>query len=241
MPRPKRWADLVPGLAALAVLGLGVATHHRRHVLAGLFLGAAAGLKLVPLLLVPALLRRGRWRTPLTAAGLLAAGYLPHVVVAGGLVVGFLPGYLVEEGYGSGGRFALLSWLPESWRPVAAATVALTIAVLAVIRSPREPVPVTLCWLYGSALLVATPVYPWYALPFVVVVLLAGRLEWLAVWAAAYLAFVFDEVAGVQAAGYSAALLAVVAVGWWRARRPIESGPSPVPKKVVHAPVRSES
>src|SRR5687768_10443467 len=25
MPRPKRWADLVPGLAALAVLGLGVA------------------------------------------------------------------------------------------------------------------------------------------------------------------------------------------------------------------------
>src|SRR5688572_19417435 len=25
MPRPKKWADLVPGLAALAVLGLGVA------------------------------------------------------------------------------------------------------------------------------------------------------------------------------------------------------------------------
>ena len=36
------------------------------------------------------------------------------------LVLGYLPGYLAEEGYDSGGRFALLGWLPAEVRPVAA-------------------------------------------------------------------------------------------------------------------------
>ena len=52
---------------------------------------------------------------------------------------------------------------------------------------------VTCCWLYGCSFLIATPIYAWYALPFVVLVIMAGRLEWLAVWAALYVAFVFDH------------------------------------------------
>ena len=78
------------------------------------------GIKLVPLLLLPVFLRRGRWRTSLTAVGLVTASYLPHLVAVGVLVLGFLPGYWREEGYDGARRFALLSWLPEHWRmPVA--------------------------------------------------------------------------------------------------------------------------
>ncbi len=196
-------------LVALAVLGVVWCTVSRRLWWAGLFLGLAASLKLVPLLLVPVLLRRGRWRTSLTAVALTVVGYVPHVLVVGTLVLGYLPGYLAEEGYDSGGRFALLSWLPEEARPVAAVGIAAALAVLAFVRSGRDPVPVTCCWLFGASLLVATPVYPWYALPLVVLVIMSRRWEWLAVWVAAYVAFVFDHSTGAQAAAYGGALLVV--------------------------------
>ena len=56
----------------------------------------------------------------------------------------------------------------------------------------------------------ATPVYPWYALPLAVLVIMSQRWEWLAVWAAAYVAFVFDHSVAVQVAAYGGALVVVV-------------------------------
>lgn len=203
-------------LAALCVFGLGWAAVRRRFWLAGLFLGLAAGIKLVPLLLVPVFLRRGRWRTSVTGVGLLLAGYLPHVLAVGALVLGFLPGYLREEGYDGVRRFALFVWLPEAVRTPAALLCAAGLAVLALLRSKREPVLLTCCWLYGCSFLIATPIYAWYALPFVVLVLMAQRLEWLAVWPAMYVAFVFDREIYVQAAAYGLALVVVAAVAWRR-------------------------
>ena len=47
----------------------------------------------------------------------------------------FLPGYWQEEGYDGGRRFALLSWLPENWRMPVALLLALSCAVVAVLRS----------------------------------------------------------------------------------------------------------
>lgn len=202
----------VDALVGLAIAGLGWCAVRRRHWLAGLCLGLAASLKLVPLLLLPVFLRRGRWRTSLTAVSVTAAGYLPHLLVVGALVLGYLPGYWTEEGYGAGGRFALLIWLPEQLRTPVALLLAAGLAVLAVVRSGREPVLVTCAWLYGASFLVATPIYPWYALPLVVLAISARRWEWLAVWAAAYLAFVFDDLVAVQALGYGAALIIVSAV-----------------------------
>ena len=99
-------------VAALCLLGFGWAAARARHWWAGLFLGLAAGLKLVPLLLIPALLRRGRWRTSLTAVTVVIGGYVPHVLAVGALIWGYLPGYWQEEGYQGDGRFALLGWLP---------------------------------------------------------------------------------------------------------------------------------
>lgn len=210
-------------LCALAVFGLGWAAVRRRHWLAGLFLGVAASLKLVPLLLIPAFLASRRWRTSLTGVGVAAAGYVPHVLVVGTLVVGFLPGYVAEEGYDGARRFALLIWLPEAVRLPVALALGVALAVLALWRSRSEPILETCCWLYGGCILLATPVYPWYALPFIVLVIMAGRLEWLALWAAMYVAFVFDDLIVVQGAAYGAALITVLVVGWRRRRRRVPS------------------
>ncbi len=213
----------VDALAALCVAGLGWAAVRRRHWLAGLFLGLAAGIKLVPLLLVPVFLRRGRWRTSVAGGALLLAGYLPHLLAVGTLVFGFLPGYWREEGYDGARRFALLIMLPEPARTPVALLLAVGLAVLALWRSGREPVLVTCCWLYGAAFLIATPIYPWYALAYVVIVIMAGRLEWLALWPAMYVAFIYDHEIVVQAAAYGLALVAIVVVGVLR-RRSARSG-----------------
>lgn len=196
-------------LVGMAVAALGWCVVRRRHWVAGVCLGLAAAMKLVPLLLVPVLLRHGRWRTSLTGVAMTVVGYVPHLLVVGTLVLGFLPGYWAEEGYGSGGRFALLAWLPEQLRTPAALTAAAALATTALVRSGREPVLVTCTWLYGASLLVATPVYPWYAMPLLVLTVMSRRWEWLAVWAAAYVAFVGDHSIGVQALAYGLALIMV--------------------------------
>ena len=204
--------------AALCLLGFGWAAARNRHWWAGLFLGLAAGIKLVPLLLIPALLRRGRWRTSVTAVGVVLAGYLPHVLAVGALIWGYLPGYWRDEGYQGDGRFALLGWLPPSLRTAAALAIAIGLAVLALVRSQREPVLVTCCWLYGAAFLVATPTYPWYALGYVVLVLMAGRLEWLVIWPAIYASAAFYATPWAKALPWAIALLVVLAVGRYRVK-----------------------
>ncbi len=222
-------------LCALAVFGLGWAAVRRRHWLAGLFLGLAASLKLVPLLLIPAFLADRRWRTSLTGAGITAAGYVPHVLVVGTLAAGFLPGYVAEEGYDGARRFALLIWLPEPARLPVALGLGVALAGFALWRSRSEPILVTCCWLYGGCILLATPVYPWYALPFVVLVIMAQRVEWLSLWAAMYVAFIFDDWILVQGAAYAAALITVLVVGWRRRReRPLPAAePRPLSPSIL--------
>lgn len=208
--------DAVSALLILLVVDAGM---RRRHWLAGVWLGLAAAVKLVPLLLVSVFLRRQRWPTAIAAVFTVALAYLPHVAVAGGAVAGFLPGYAREEGYAGRSRFALLLFLPPGVRVVVAALVAVGLVAFAVHRSGRDSLPVTCCWLYGSAILLATPVYAWYALPLAVLAIVADRWEWLAVWAASYVAFVGWAHIGVQAAGYGVALLVVVAALVVRRRR----------------------
>jgi hypothetical protein len=107
------------------------------------------------------------------------------------MVVGFLPGYLTQEGFSDGSsRSAILALvLPPSTRQLAAGVLAVGLAVLALHRHGREPIAVTCCWLYGAALLITTPTYPWYGLPLIALAVLAGRFEWLVVPVAAYLAY----------------------------------------------------
>ena len=215
----------VDGLAiALSVAAVLVA--RRRPGLAGGLIGAAAMVKLYPALL---LLAVGRKR-PFLAGGAFAAvctlAYLPHLLAVGPKVLGYLPGYLKEEGYDEGGRFLLLSatGLPADLLPVLAGAVLLAVALL-VWRADLPAVraaPVLL----GALLLVTTPVQPWYAASVAALGLL-DRAWWWAVLAVVawpyYVAVLLDD-PGADAIGrwgYAAALalLAVALVARRRASR----------------------
>jgi rSAM/selenodomain-associated transferase 1 len=76
-------------------------------VLTGLLLGCAVMTKFYPLVLLPALWKRGDWKMPATLLGVCVGGYAMYSSV-GRLVFGFLGGYSEEEGINSGARFFLL-------------------------------------------------------------------------------------------------------------------------------------
>jgi hypothetical protein len=131
---------------------------------------------------VVSLLRRRPLLVVSCAAGLVALSYLPHVLAVGPHVLGYLPGYLREEQYTSGGRFLLLDpWLPNPLVPVAAA-LALGIAALWVYRhtdldAPEDSAVV----MTGVVFLVSTPSYGWYALLLLALIAMSGAVEWLPV------------------------------------------------------------
>jgi alpha-1,6-mannosyltransferase len=91
---------------AFIVLAL-LARYRRQPLLTGLFLAVAILLKFYPLVLFPALYRRGDWKMPATVAAVIVAGYAAYSSV-GVLVFGFLGGYVKEEGMASGSRYFLL-------------------------------------------------------------------------------------------------------------------------------------
>jgi hypothetical protein len=188
--------------ALLVVVALGAAAGGRR-IAAGVAIGAAVSVKILPLLVLPSLVpsppgrRDGRatWRRWARAAAAVTAacvavvvlGYLPHVLAVGARVVGFLPAYLDEEGYEGGSRFALLALaLPGS--VVTPTGLALLAAVaLWTARNADATRPwATATLVVGVAFVLTSVPYPWYGLLLVALVALDGRWEWLAVAAAAY-------------------------------------------------------
>ncbi len=83
--------------------------YRRQPVLTGLFLGLAVLTKFYPLVLFPALYRRGDWKMPATMVALAAFTYSLYLS-AGRLVFGFLGGYVQEEGMATGSRYFLLEF-----------------------------------------------------------------------------------------------------------------------------------
>ncbi|MEU6171455.1 glycosyltransferase 87 family protein [Streptantibioticus parmotrematis] len=184
----------------LLVVAFGVGAGARR----GVPLGGAIAVKLLPGLALPGALsgvlareRPHRWReltwTTLAAVGTVALTYLPYVAASGAGVIGFLPGYLQQEGYESGdvGRFALLRLvLPDSWAGPVAIAVVVGVALYVLRRGdPARPWQGALLVL-GTAFVVTSPAYYWYALLVVGLVALDGRWEWLAVPAAGMVLYI---------------------------------------------------
>jgi alpha-1,6-mannosyltransferase len=94
--------------AAMAFIALALLARYRRQpILTGLFLAIAILLKLYPLVLLPALYRRGDFKMPATVAAVVALGYAAYSSV-GLLVFGYLGGYVKEEGMATGTRYFLL-------------------------------------------------------------------------------------------------------------------------------------
>ncbi|MDH6114878.1 hypothetical protein P3T36_001228 [Kitasatospora sp. MAP12-15] len=241
--------------ALLMVVGLGVGAHNRRsrRAWSGAALGAAVAVKLIPVLALPGalsgLLARGRdtpWARrlvlPAVALGVFVLSYLPYLALSGSKVLGFLPGYLREEGYDQSQvqRFALIRLLlPDSLAAVAAGALILAAALYVLRRGdPDRPWRGALL-VTGTALLALTPAYPWYGLLVVALVGLDGRWEWLAVPAAGQVQYLLGGDA--QQPAYAAALglvLAGAAVRRWS--RPDLSGPPrPVSVRLAGPPAGS--
>ena len=97
--------------AAIAVTMLAIlAVARQRQGIAGGLMAAAFATKYFPLVLVPALWRRGGWSMPLAFAGVVAVLYLPYAWGAGWGVLGFLSSHLDNEGYAAGYGFHII-WI----------------------------------------------------------------------------------------------------------------------------------
>ncbi|MGR8007201.1 glycosyltransferase 87 family protein [Streptomyces hypolithicus] len=219
----------------LAVAGLGVVVH--RRVAGGALLGAATAVKLMPAVVLPGALsgvlagrpRQWLWARMaavlLPAAGVVGLAYLPYVLASRESVFGYLGGYVEEEGYDAAdadNRYGVLRLLmPDSWALPAVAVV-LAALVIHVLRrgDPEQPWRGALL-VTGTAFLLMTPEYSWYALLLVALVALDGRWEWLGVALAGAGAYVtsraFDERDGASTTAY--AIAAVVVVAGWAVRR----------------------
>jgi len=120
---------LAVGITAAAMLVLATARTTRRTVAGGILLGLAIATKLTPVLTVPALLRR-RWVTvAVSAASAFIVVYLPHMLIVGAKVIGFLPGYLQQENYTSGTRYGIIGLFITG--PLASAVAVLVLAAIA--------------------------------------------------------------------------------------------------------------
>jgi hypothetical protein len=137
--------------------------------LTGCALAAATLIKFFPAVLFPALYRRWDWKMPLAAAATVIVAYLPFIG-AGSAVLGFLPGYVQEEGLQNGSGFFLWNLArgvaplehvgPALYLALAAAAL-LVLAVHSLFTSEGR-VPASAMTLAVAAMVLLSPHYPWY-------------------------------------------------------------------------------
>jgi hypothetical protein len=176
-------------LALAALLLLARARSKGRVITGGVLLGLAIATKVTPVLVMPAVLRRG-WAL-ISAAALTAISlvYAPHVLAVGHKIIGFFPGYLKQEGYSTGSGYSVIGLFVGGKAATVVAALLLGAIALAIYRYGDQDQP----WRGGvlmtsAALAVCTPHFQWYAILLVMLVALDGRPEWLAIAAGGYLA-----------------------------------------------------
>ena len=137
--------------------------------LSGSALAAAALVKFFPAVLFPALYRRWDWKMPLAAAVTVIVAYLPFIG-AGRALLGFLPGYLQEEGLQSGAGLFLWNLLRSvpllehaglALYLAMAAAALLALAVHSVLTAEGRYLASALTLAVATMVLVS-PHYPWY-------------------------------------------------------------------------------
>src|SRR5262249_296094 len=140
--------------------------------LTGRALAAAALVKFLPAVIFPALYCRWNWKMPAAAVVTAVVAYLPFVG-AGNSVLGFLPGYVGEEGLYNGSGFFLWTLLKSAapglgelgavpYLAFAAAALA-SLAIYAVLREGADRRYVASATaLAVAATVLLSPHYPWY-------------------------------------------------------------------------------
>jgi len=137
--------------------------------LTGSALAAAALVKFFPAALLPALYRRWDWKMPAAAAATAIIAYLPFLG-AGRAVLGFLPGYLQEEGLQSGSGYFFWNLLrsirplehvgPALYLALAAATL-LALAARSLFSAHGNYLASAMTMAVATTVLLS-PHYPWY-------------------------------------------------------------------------------
>ena len=95
---------------AIALIALAFLAWQKKSDLgAGLTLACATLVKLFPIVLVPAMLKRGRWKIAPVFAVTIITGYVVYLSVGPTAVFGSLPGYTQERGLLRGDQFYVLS------------------------------------------------------------------------------------------------------------------------------------
>jgi alpha-1,6-mannosyltransferase len=204
-----------------------------RTLLAGVAVALGALIKPTALLALPVLWRPSDWRLPLVVALTAFLAYLPYLSVGSG-VLGYLGGYLDEEGFASGRGFALL-WLIErliGYVPgavhvyaAAATIIMITLGIAVAFRRNCSVETAVAClgWLLTVFLVLASPHFPWYFLALVPVLALhSSATGWVLTLGAPLL---YDSAAPHPWLGYDArisiftlATVAALAFDVWRVR-----------------------
>ena len=213
----------VDGFALLLAVAALMAAHERRDVTAGALIGAAALVKLFPLLLVLPVVaattgRRGGslLRVGGAAVAVVMVGYLPHFLRVGAEVAGFLPGYLREEHYDGAGRYLVAGALRVPGGMAGFVSVAAMAAAAVWVWQRRPAAPAGAAVLMGTLLLATSPVQPWYAVTLLAFAALAAEPIWAAVVVAGYPHFMavillHPQRVGIGQLAYGLAALTVAA------------------------------
>jgi alpha-1,6-mannosyltransferase len=204
-----------------------------RTLCAGAAVTLGALVKPTALLALPVFWRPWSWRLPLVVAVAVLLAYLPYLSVGSG-VLGYLWGYIEEEGLASGRGFNLL-WLLERFAGPVPGALHMYVAIAGVIlagtalavafrRDRRAETSVAcLSWLLIVFLILASPHFPWYFLALVPVLALnPSGTGWVLTLASPLL---YDSAAGIPWPGYDAriatftlATAAGLAFDAWRLR-----------------------
>ena len=157
---------------AIAFIALAFLAWQKRSDLgAGFLLACATLVKLFPLVLVPAMLKRGRWRiAPIFVVTIIVA-YLAYLSVGPRAVLGSVPVYTKEMGVMTGQQFYALSlarklfgWeLPPIAYMIATVIVMGAIALWVLLRSARTEDYLKHAMVLATATTVLfTPHFSWY-------------------------------------------------------------------------------
>jgi alpha-1,2-mannosyltransferase len=210
-------------LGGALLLAAGMLLVTGKPLRSGVAFGAAVATKLIPMLAAPALLFKRPAAFIAAAVGTFAFLYIPYVLACGFSVLGFLPGYLKEEGYSQAGgiRFGLAQIVSTGPWPALLSAGVLALVSLYVLRTTgpgniwhRQTVMI------GWSLVIISPNYPWYALLLLPFVVLSRRWEYLAVILALDVIYMVPSTAmygnAINQAILVAAVLAIASGAWLR-------------------------
>ncbi len=179
----------VDALAIPAILLAILLWQRRQHAAAGVALGAAALVKIYPILLLPALHGRRRWPTLVGCCAAILMGYLPFLPAAGREVLGHLPRFLSDPQEMFNPSLMGLVVLPlsrASQAPVFWASwigrVMLLITLAWLLRQEAETADDLLAriWVVAGALTLLTmTMHPWYLLWLVPLLAIRPRAAWI--------------------------------------------------------------